>query len=947
MQSRTHITVDFETRSEVNLKETGAWRYAEDPTTEILCLAYKIGDDSPQLWAPHLDFPQVLYDAASDENVTFEAHNVQFERAVWTHKLPHIPLPKYWEDTLAACAYRALPLALEDAGEALDLPIKKDKYGKHLINLLCKPRTPTKKDKRKWREDLGLMEDLYEYCKKDTEAEYCLRKTIGPLTQEEQETWVLDQKINERGVFFDLDAINAGLQIVEYITKELTEELQEITKNKQGIPEVESHDKLIPMRSWLRKNDVDIPNMQAETVNIWIEKLAKDSPARRVLEIRRTLAKASIKKLNAMLNVICRDGKAHGMLQYHGASTGRWAGRLIQPHNLPRGDQDILKVGDMDGLVDLIKKRDPDIIGMIHGYERIPDVISTSLRGMIIATPGNELYVGDFSTIEARQTMWVCNQMDAVKTFADYDKGIGQDIYCTMATDIVGYPVNKNDHPDDRQLGKITVLGCFEEDTPVLTNRGWIKIVDVNLKDKLWDGEEWVDHEGLLYQGRKQTMSLKGIGVTPDHMIMTQEGWVPAYQVGKEKESFLKSALLWANSRLPDLKLDQGEESWGLKLFANAEMKPQLTSQISEQAVLHNAMHVLNDLRLNGYERMKVMGLLCQMTFSEICGLVDMRPCLADAINQRVQLTSIMGKEELKFVKSGMIEGHSSLTYKGLKDGIIHLLRLIGLTTTETMSQEISEWRQDHNKTQINVPVYDILNSGPNHRFTILTKQGPIVVSNCGYQMGADRLQSQAEEMFGVLLTITQAESMVNSYRNKYQNVRNTWYNLQEGVGKTILEPGTVGSLNRKIYYGVLEDEAGKWLVFRLPNKRKLWFYEPECEVEDWIDQYGKKRERYNISYMGRSSKHQGKWMRIRSYGGMMLENIVQALARDTMVESMKAVEAAGYPVVLTVHDEVISDVPKGHGSLEEFTSLMAKSPDWAPDCPITVEAWKGERYRK
>ena len=337
---------------------------------------------------------------------------------------------------------------------------------------------------------------------------------------------------------------------------------------------------------------------------------------------------------------------------------------------------EILAVSGMDGLVDLIKKRDPELIGMIHGYERIPDAISTSLRGMIIATPGNELYVGDFSTIEARQTMWVCNQMDAVQTFADFDKGIGADIYCTMASAIVGHPVNKKDHPHERQLGKITVLGC-------------------------------------------------------------------------------------------------------------------------------------------------------------------------------------------------------------------------------------------------------------------------------GYQMGAPRLQAQAEEQFGVLLTITQAESMVNSYRNKYRKVRNSWYGLQEGVGKAILDPGTIGSFNGKIYYGTMEDEAGNWLVFRLPNKRKLWFYEPECEVENWIDQNGKKRLRYNVSYMARSSKHQGRWMRVRSYGGMMLENIVQALARDTMVESMFAVEEANYPIVLTVHDEVISDVPKGYGSLEEFTNLMAQSPVWAADCPITVEAWKGERYRK
>jgi DNA polymerase len=669
------MTTDFETRSFLDVTEVGSWRYAEDPTTEILCLSYKLGDGVTKLWTPNLPFPKEIIDHV-EAGGTFEAHNVQFERAIWYYLLHlkfGIPMPKRWRDTLAACAYRGLPLGLDKAGEALGLPIQKDKRGKYLIQTLCVPKGATKSEPdRVYREDFDLVEELFGYCVNDSDTEHGLSVILGPLPTPEQKIWVLDQVINQRGVQLDVEAVECALMITEALDKRLTAELRILTNDE--VETASQRDRII---RWLQRNGVRIPDLKKETVEDYL-KHPEDLPpsARRVLEIRQLLARASTKKLVKMLETVNADGRIRGMLQYHGASTGRWAGRLVQPHNFPRGNSKLWKMTTVDDVIENIKFARTDLEEAIARleflYEGVGPIgaISSALRGMFIAGKGKTLMVADFSAIEARVVMWVAGCKKALTAFAAYDRKEGPDIYCVMAQELYQKPINKRDHPEERQLGKITVLGC-------------------------------------------------------------------------------------------------------------------------------------------------------------------------------------------------------------------------------------------------------------------------------GYQMGGEKLQYQAEKDYGVVLDIETATWLVQTYRESYPEVKYLWYGLQDAAIKTVQKgvPHTYSCIR----YEIVNDNAGKWLTCRLPNGRLLWYYDPIIETVETA--YGIKPQ---LTYMGRDNKKGGSWGRIRTYGGMLTENVVQAIARDLMVEGMIRVERADYPIILTVHDEIVAEPDEGHGSLSEFNALMAgPNSAWATGCPVSVEGWEGPRYKK
>ena len=211
----------------------------------------------------------------------------------------------------------------------------------------------------------------------------------------------------------------------------------------------------------------------------------------------------------------------------------------------------------------------------------------------------------------------------------------------------------------------------------------------------------------------------------------------------------------------------------------------------------------------------------------------------------------------------------------------------------------------------------------------------------CGYQMGWSKLQYQADKDYNVEVSDEEAQRMVNLYRTKYRSVVDLWDGLNEAAITTV-KTGKPHSYGR-IIYDIVEDNAGRWLTCILPNGRRLWYYEPVIQSVEMP--WGEMKD--SLSYMGRDNKKGGSWGRIRTYGGMLTENVVQAIARDLMAEAMVRVEKAGYTVVLTVHDEIIAETLEDFGSQEEFEKLMAECPDWAEGCPIAVEGGTITRYQK
>ena len=495
--SSQKVAIDFETASDVDIRKTGAWRYSEDPSTHILCLAYKLPRKPIRIWRPLLDepFPQDLIDAI-ENGIVVEAHNAQFEQAIWRNVLMRdydVPWPKRWADTLATCAYRAVPQALDDVGVALNLHNKKDRSGKDLIRKLCQPQKWLKKERlewgekgydpekpelmpKKWIRDPDLLQALYDYCEQDVATECDVAQALGDLPPVEQHIWVMDQRINTRGVRVDLDLIGNIQAVYDSYREELAYELVRIT---EGF--VQKYTEVAKIKEFCTSKGYPISDTRADTVSAAIEdirKLIKDGlfdkdevmPILRTLIIRSELSKSSIAKLKKAIDSVCGDGYLRGLLQYHGAGTGRWAGRMVQPQNFPRGSLEFycekfgLSAEDMmEKLVrDIWYAKTFGIDYLASQYGDPTEPLVTALRGIFIASEGCVLRVADFSAIEAVVLAWVAREEWKVKAFKEIAKGNkfegNDDIYCATASKIFQRKVSKKENKTERQVGKTCEL---------------------------------------------------------------------------------------------------------------------------------------------------------------------------------------------------------------------------------------------------------------------------------------------------------------------------------------------------------------------------------------------------------------------------------------------------------------------------------------------------------
>lgn len=717
------VVIDFETRSKIDLRKVGAWRYSEDESTEVLCLAYKINDGDIQIWRPfENDIEPTRLLKAIIDGYLIEAHNAFFELSIWENicqqrwRWPSISR-KNWRCSAAKCAALALPRKLEDACEALDLPFKKDVKGHKLMLQMCKPRRTSKTNPSIWWDDKERFERLYEYCIADVAAEYALGEAIPELSVKEQALFQLDLEINCRGIYIDSELVESAIGIAEDVEKKLNAQVKEITGGAASA--ASERDKVM---LWAEELGFPLPGY---TKNALIEALVDPEipdKVSRVLKIRQSLGKTSVAKYPALKATTASDGRGHGFLLYHGATTGRWAGKHFQPQNIPQGS-----IKDVEGCIDTIKGKDHELVDMLYGDVMV--ALSSCIRGCLIASPGRKLMVADYAAIEARVVCWLAGQDDALSAFHKYDEGVGEDLYKIMAADIYKMEVTDIEKPE-RNVGKTAILGC-------------------------------------------------GFGMGPDKFLAT---------------------------------------------------------------------------------------------------------CASRYIDLSAAVTKDALKNELSYLK-----------YKGEQDSA---------TPTDKMLSE---------------NIRDIL--AP--QFNKSTREEMI----------------SEMERFAICTGLAMARFIVKSYREKYSKVQGLWYSIEETAVNAIIDPGVHYTQDTSKTDWFVENN---FLYCVLPSGRRLAYYQPEMRKVK--TSWGQIKE--GITFMGLNSMTK-KWERQSTYGGKLVENITQATARDLMAEAMPLIEKAGYSIILSVHDELIAEIAKDKGSLEEFESLMGTIPKWAEGCPIAVEGWVGQRYRK
>ena len=441
------VHLDFETFSNLDIKKVGAWAYSEHDSTEVLCTAYAYEEEDPILIPGNLS---PIPDFLLKENwgkFRIHAHNSFFEYCIILNTLGIEPPPlEYWVDTAAAAAAMSLPRALGDLCRVLGLPSDKakDKRGKALISKLCSPQVSRKKatkGKLTRNSDSALLQELYDYCKQDVVAERASSKLIFPLSAAEQKIWVVDQKINVRGVNVDKEMVEHCIYIYENQMKALTKELKELT----GLDNPNSQPQFF---KWAKERGYTEDNLQADTIRDFLETMDDSDPEfKKAIQLKVSLGRTAPKKFYALLRRLGKDGKIHGNFMYHGASTGRWASLGINLQNLLRP-----KMKDVNFIFECLPKRDHKLLEFLWGDT--VEALASCIRGMLIPSPGCRFIICDYSQIEARIIAWLAGEIDTLDIFRQ-----GKDIYIHAASQIFQIPFEKVTE-EQRFSGKTAILAC-------------------------------------------------------------------------------------------------------------------------------------------------------------------------------------------------------------------------------------------------------------------------------------------------------------------------------------------------------------------------------------------------------------------------------------------------------------------------------------------------------
>jgi DNA polymerase bacteriophage-type len=454
MNSAPVLHIDFETRSPVDLKVNGLMRYARDPRTEVLMMAWAFNDEPAQLWLPGAPLPEKVRAHVEHQGIVV-AHNAQFELAIWNcvavkrHGWPLLKIEQV-RCTMAMAYSMALPGSLEDVANAIGLHVKKDNAGRTLMLKMCKPKsfvgdTPVYLDSPDMREALG------EYCMQDVVVEQAVWKRLLPMTDTEQQVWALDQYINLRGIPVDIASVTAALEVADIEKERLDKLMAEVTDGA-----VTACSALPALKEWAADFGVMPDGLSKAEVNELIAEEGLPDEVEAALKLRQSAGRfTSISKLKAIQK---REigARVHFAFQYHAATTGRWAGRGIQPHNFTR---DLPKPHEVEEILAAIRDGRPDAIRWVDMmYDEPSIMISKCLRGFIHAGPGQTLLGGDFSNVEGRGIAWLAGEDWKVEAFreCDHDKKLPDMYKRAYAKTFGGDPAKVT--KEQRQIGKVEEL---------------------------------------------------------------------------------------------------------------------------------------------------------------------------------------------------------------------------------------------------------------------------------------------------------------------------------------------------------------------------------------------------------------------------------------------------------------------------------------------------------
>lgn len=465
------LHIDFESRSEVDLKLVGAYKYAQHPSTEILCMSYALNDEPVRCVEYEQSFRDLipLFNDVRRGKIVMVAFNAFFERCMFKFKMrkffgskyDELCNPKYWQCTMAKACVCGLTGSLDVVCQLLGMSEHKDKDGKRIMMKMTKPRKPRKAEKPDllpgqilWHETPEDFEKLYEYCNQDVNVERGIDKRLPRISDSEQVLWQIDQRINDTGIAVDMPRVNKAIRImtdqkrkantkIKYLTEFRVEKITQVAKIKTELVRIcEDHRKkeCVPFSTYVfpKEFSLDAQHLDDLLAKDTLPQLAKD-----ILELRKNNGKSSTAKYEAIKNMEL-TGRIFGLFRFHHAAPGRWSSTGVQLHNLPRGN-----------IKDIDTARFAFDYEAFWMYPPIANLLSCLIRSMMIADDGYDFIQADYSAIEARILNWLAGQHNIVQRFKD-----DEPVYCDMAGIIYNRHITKEHDPDERFVGKQTELGC-------------------------------------------------------------------------------------------------------------------------------------------------------------------------------------------------------------------------------------------------------------------------------------------------------------------------------------------------------------------------------------------------------------------------------------------------------------------------------------------------------
>jgi len=884
------ITLDFESyySPTFGFKNMTTEEYVRDPRFEVIGVSVKV-NDGPAEWASGSRVQTAAFLAEFDwANSMVLAHNTKFDGAIlsWLFGIK----AKVWADTLSmarAVHGTEVGASLKALAEMYGIGEK----GTEVVNALGKHRedfTPA---------ELGAYGD---YCINDTELCYKLFLLMGKGFPR-QEMRVIDTTLRMfLEPVFELDLPRLEQHLIDIrARKEALLDTVSVTKkdlmsNPKFAAALEAIGVTPPMKISLTTGKPTFAFAKSdEGFKALLEHEDLDV---QLLAEARLGNKSSLEETRTERFIgIAKRGKLPIPIRYYAAHTGRWGGDdKINLQNLPsRG------------------------------------VNGKALKSCIIAPEGYTIIDPDSSQIEARVLAWLAGQDNIVTAFSNK-----QDVYSLMAADIYSKLLSDVSGPE-RFIGKQTVLGCISEGTPVLCESGWKPIEDVSTTDRVWDGAEWVCHQGLLKKGVKETVNLCGSWLTPDHKILCGTQWKETASVVQDA-NILSQALGTGAVNLPSQVMSVEYEEGLKQLLLRAHVavgNTLLNNATSRRSKAPDATCVQRSPQTMLRRCTGAMQLSFQTMRTGLGYLAASVQQSPGAIPQPMLTSSTMGVGESASVKTGgIIKGHSLSTFKLFQVGTTQFLNWTGWTTkkatnrgTSSSVHEKKTWQTDEVSAGYSkkLMTYDLAYAGPRNRFTIGTNSGPVIAHNCGYGMGADKFRAQLASM-GVVLDIMECRRIINAYRMANDRIVALWKESQRALISMV--NGTPATLGRT---GVLE-VVPKQHAIKLPSGLLMRYTAIEYAEGD----------------RGPTFSYKARYARTNIYGGKVVENVCQAIARCIIAEQMLRIQKY-VPVRMTVHDSlplIVRDADVDT-ACKTITECMRWTPDWAAGLPLDCELKIGKNY--